>query len=289
MSSNRHSLALIGVSLLTLCGVAGAVLVNLTPIEPASASDQGVDSSGLVARSPSVGNRANTTTTTPNTVLSVAPSAPRRDAQPTPQVLTIGDSIMKGFGLPYGQAWPFLVSADNGWALTNVACNGAGVLQIGSSNDCDEDFAGVIDSVSDLHPDIIIFEGSSNDFGLDDSDLLNSSVAELATIRADFPAAQIIGLSTVWGSTDPPDQLAHVSAQVQRAVEQVGGTYLDIGQPMYGHPELMQGDDVHPNTAGQAVLASTIQAALSSVIAVERNDASIAADVEALIHAKRMQ
>ena len=42
----------------------------------------------------------------------------------------------------------------------------------------------------------------------------------------------------------------------------VGGHYLDIGQPLGGHPELMQDDDVHPTVAGQVVLAGTIQAAI---------------------------
>lgn len=41
-----------------------------------------------------------------------------------------------------------------------------------------------------------------------------------------------------------------IDAQVMQAVEQVGGIYLDIEQPLASHPELMQVDDVHPAAHG---------------------------------------
>ena len=186
-------------------------------------------------------------------------------SSPQLSVLTVGDSIMKGFGLPSGQAWPSLIAAADGWSLTNVACDGAGVLRVGSPNDCDENFAALISSEATLDPDIVIFEGSSNDFGLDNSELQAATMSELQIIRADFPSAQIVGLSTVWGYTNPPAQLAQINSQVQRAVTQVGGTYFDIGQPMAGHPELMQSSDVHPTASGQAVLAATIRTVIQPV------------------------
>lgn len=207
-------------------------------------------------------------------------------------VLTVGDSIMKGFGVQSGQAWPSLIAGDDGWSLTNVACDGAGVLRVGSVNDCDENFSALISSEATLDPDIVIFEGSSNDFGLDNSELLASTISELQTIRADFPSAQIVGLSTLWGYTDPPSQLEQINSQVQRAVTQVGGTYVDIGQPMAGHPELMQSSDVHPNASGQAVLASTIRAVIQPIehnaLVTKQIAATRQSTVEALLHQGRL-
>jgi acyl-CoA thioesterase-1 len=207
-------------------------------------------------------------------------------------VLTVGDSIMKGFGVAPGQAWPSLIANDDGWSLTNVACDGAGVLRVGSANDCDENFAALINSEAMLDPDIVIFEGSSNDFGLNNSELLASTFSELQAIRAEFPSAQIIGLSTLWGYTDPPAQLAQINSQVQRAVTQVGGTYVNVGQPMAGHPELMQSSDVHPNAAGQAVLASTIRAGIQPIehdaLVAKQIAATRQAAVDALLHQGRL-
>lgn len=197
-------------------------------------------------------------------IASAAPKPAVPSPAPAPQVLTIGDSIMKGFGLSTAEAWPALIAAKNGWNLTTLACDGAGFLAVGSADDCDDNFLGVVASAASLHPDIIIISGSSNDFGASNAALLKSTITALTRLRTEFPSAQIIGLSTIWGDTDAPGQLAQINAQVKQAVEQVGGTYLDIGQPLSGHPELMQADDVHPTDAGQLSLDAAIQSALTA-------------------------
>ena len=180
-------------------------------------------------------------------------------------VLTIGDSVMKGFGVEPGQAWPELISQQNGWSLTTLACNGAGFLAIGNPDDCDSNFPSIVEAASSLHPDLVIIEGSSNDFGMSSSSLLESTVGAVSALHAKFPRAKIVGLSTVWGDTTVPDEIAEIDSQVQQAMTQVGGTYVDLGQPLSGHPELMQSDDVHPTAAGQQVLAAAIKDALVSV------------------------
>ena len=177
-------------------------------------------------------------------------------------VLTIGDSIMKGFGLTPADAWPELISATNGWDLTTLACDGAGFLAPGNPDECGNTFVDISRSSAALHPDLIIIQGSSNDFGESNSQLLAATGTALSLLRSEFPNAEIIGLSTVWSETEPPAQLADINSQVQQAVTAVGGHYLDIGQPLGGHPELMQDDDVHPTVAGQVLLARTIQAAI---------------------------
>ena len=186
---------------------------------------------------------------------SVLPTAPLR-------VLTIGDSIMKGFGLEPGQAWPELISQQDGWSLTALACNGAGFLAIGAANDCNSNFPSIVKGASALQPDLVIIEGSSNDFGMSNSALLESTLSAVSDLQAEFPRAKIVGLSAVWGDTTVPDEIAEINSQVQQAMTQVGGTYVDLGQPLSGHPELMQGDDVHPTAAGQRVLAAAVKEAL---------------------------
>ena len=186
----------------------------------------------------------------------VAPSPSTVDH---PAVVTIGDSIMKGHGLTAAEAWPALMAGQNGWRLDNLACDGAGFLAVGDDSDCGETFAGLVAKAVALHPRTIIIEGSSNDFGESDQDLLPETVSQLAQLRAALPDAQIIGLSTVWGDTATPLQLDDVNRQVRTAVEDVGGVYLVIGQPLGGHPEWMQSDDVHPTAAGQLAIYAAVQ------------------------------
>jgi acyl-CoA thioesterase-1 len=224
-------------------------------------------------------------------VVASSESSPSSDvAIPALTVLTIGDSIMNGHGLPEGEAWPFLLAANEGWTLANAACDGVGVIASGDPGECNSTYTGVIAAAANLHPDIVIFEGSSNDFGQDNAALLTATESDLKMLRAEFPSAEIIGLSTLWGYTDPPAQLAQVNAQVQQAVTEVGGAYVDIGQPMSGHPEWMQADDVHPDAAGQAVLASTIQTAIQTEVDKVLKEQREAIDkVDALIQSGRLQ
>lgn len=193
---------------------------------------------------------------------SIPPAGSGSGAAPHPVVVTIGDSIMKGHGLKPSQAWPALMAAQHGWRLDNLACDGAGFLAVGDDADCGETFAGLVAKAAALHPRTVIIEGSSNDFGQRDDDLLPETVSQLAQLRAALPDAQIIGLSTVWGDTAVPAQLNDINTQVRDAVERVGGQYLQIGQPLSGHPEWMQHDDVHPTAAGQLAIYAAVQAAL---------------------------
>jgi acyl-CoA thioesterase-1 len=162
-----------------------------------------------------------------------------------PTVVAIGDSIMKG------------------WRLDNLACDGAGFLAVGNDSDCGEAFAGLVAKAVALHPRTVIIEGSSNDFGESNDALMPETVAQLAQLRAALPDAQIIGLSTIWGDTSVPAQLTDIDEQMRVAVTRVGGQFLQIGQPLGGHPEWMQSDDVHPTADGQLAIYASVQAAFA--------------------------
>lgn len=179
-----------------------------------------------------------------------------------PRLLAIGDSIMKGHGLSADEAWPALIAGKRGWTLDNLACDGAGFLTTGDKTDCDATFAGLIAEAVKLQPHTVIVEGSSNDFGESNEALFKETVGQLEQLHKALPKAKIIGLSTVWNETAVPAQLEHVNNQVRLAVLRVGGRYLDIGQPLFGHPEWMQSDDVHPTAAGQLAIEAAVQDAL---------------------------
>jgi lysophospholipase L1-like esterase len=48
-----------------------------------------------------------------------------------------------------------------------------------------------------------------------------------------------------------------VKAEAQRAA----ATYLDIGEPLFGHPSMMDVDGWHPNDAGHAAIAAAVEKA----------------------------
>lgn len=190
-------------------------------------------------------------------VATVAPASASAPADRS-AIVTIGDSIMAGHGLsdPGSTAWPVLLGEETATTVTNDSCSGAGFIAVGS---CGTDFAGLIDEAVAAHPHLVVIESSDNDLGEDPAALARATMTTVAAIHAALPDAQIVGLSTLWdqpGAT--PAEVSASSADLERAVDAVGGTYVDVGQPIAGRAGLLQSDSEHPTVAGQRVLASAI-------------------------------
>jgi acyl-CoA thioesterase I len=188
------------------------------------------------------------------------PSAPPPTAV-APTVLAIGDSVMKGYGVPVGQSWLDLLATQQNWSLLDRSCNGAGFIHVAPA-DCKTNLSGVIASAAPVAPQFVIVSGSANDFGTINSQLQAVTNQAFTTLRSEFPAAQIIALRVAWGDRTPPGKVAIIDAQVRTAAVAVHGQFIDFGTPLLGHPELMQADHLHPNAAGQLVLKSAIESAL---------------------------
>lgn len=173
-----------------------------------------------------------------------------------PQVIAIGDSIAFGKGVLRDEAWPALIATQHGWTLTNLAVSGSGFVKSGWNGDT---YRQQVDTALGLHPDYILIAATRND-RTEDPELVTSSADELlGELRDTFPRARIIGITTVWGADQPPATVAVVDEIVKKAVTDVGGTFLDIGYPLAGHPELVQADGIHPNAAGERIVAKTIE------------------------------
>ncbi|MDQ1136911.1 acyl-CoA thioesterase-1 [Microbacterium sp. SORGH_AS 1204] len=178
----------------------------------------------------------------------------------TEHVVTLGDSIMSGFGLSPRDAWPSLLAERARISVTNLACPGMGFVVQG---DCGTPYSGLIPAIAALQPDLLIVQSSSNDFWLDSDEISDDTVDTIETLHAAAPAARIIALSTIWND-DPevPDDTAVTSEALRDAVESVGGVYIDLGQPLAGHPDWLQPDDVHPTARGQRAIEQTVMSAL---------------------------
>lgn len=177
-------------------------------------------------------------------------------------LVTIGDSIMAGHGLADAAtgAWPVLLGTATGDHVVNDSCSGAGFIAVGS---CGNDYQGLIAEAVAADPGIVIIESSDNDNGEDPTTLATATTETVAALHAAVPTARIVGLSTLWDQPGAvPAEVEQSSDDLRTAVTAVGGTYLDIGQPIAGKDGLLQADDEHPTDAGQQVLASAILADL---------------------------
>jgi acyl-CoA thioesterase-1 len=179
-----------------------------------------------------------------------------------PTVLAVGDSVMKGYGVPAGQSWLDLLATQQSWSLVDRSCDGAGFIHVAPA-DCKTNLPSVITAAAPLAPQFVIISGSANDFGTNNLQLQGVTNQAFTALRSEFPAAHIIALRVAWGDRTPPGKVAIIDAQVRAAATAVHGQFIDFGTPLLGHPELMQADHLHPNAAGQLVLKTAIESALA--------------------------
>ncbi|WP_186317574.1 SGNH/GDSL hydrolase family protein [Curtobacterium sp. 9128] len=171
-----------------------------------------------------------------------------------PRVVTIGDSIMAGYGLSgTADAWPALLASAEHVRLTNVACSGAGFVADGQ---CGTDYDGLVAQAVAAKPSVVIVQSSDNDEGQDTTTLRQATTQTIDHLHAVLPHARLVGLSTLWDQPGAvPDEVAASSDALRSAVSAVGGTFVDVGQPIAGKAGMLQSDSEHPTAAGQRVLA----------------------------------
>jgi acyl-CoA thioesterase-1 len=202
--------------------------------------------------------KASATSTTSPIALRGPTAAPGRQV-----IAALGDSIMNGHGLQTGQDWPTLLADDRDETVYNVSCDGGGFVAVG---DCGTDFAGLIPAALQEHPDIVMVQGSDNDQAQSEAALTAATTATVLELHHEFPHARILGINTLWNQpTAPPAEIAYSSKAVENAVENVGGTYIDIGQPLAGHSDLVQSDNEHPTAKGQKVLLADVESACDAI------------------------
>jgi len=197
-----------------------------------------------------------------------ATATPLQTANYVPAVGFLGDSYTAGDGASdRAVRWTSLLSTKRGWVETIAGFGGtgygtAGRLAGGQPYDARVDL--VTATVADAAKPILIVSGGRNDITehTPAADLAAGITKTYTDLRKAAPKAKIIALSPLWDDDEAPASLDAIGIQVKAAVEKVGGQYIDLGQPLAGHPELIGDDGVHPNDAGYKFLADKINAAL---------------------------
>ncbi|MFE4834865.1 SGNH/GDSL hydrolase family protein [Arthrobacter sp. NPDC056691] len=185
-------------------------------------------------------------------------------AAPAQKVVFLGDSYTFGSGASSMQLrWSSIVARNLSWGEINIGVGDTGYSNPGTNaggTTYDERVAKVVAS----KPAIVVVSGGRYDVVQRDAQVLVNAVATtFKDIRRALPKARIVALSPVWDASAPPAELAAVAEDVRSAVGSVGGTYIDVGQPLMQHPEAISADGVHPNDAGHKLLADATVKALT--------------------------
>lgn len=233
MKLGGSALKLVGLVVLAVLAVGVAVFAITRPVAPPPVSDQ-------------VSNY----------------TAPVETAAPVVQVAVIGDSYAVGTGAgdPL-QGWVKKLGRNQTWNVTNVARGGTGYTKTVTTDAVKAcglaycpSYPEMISEAAAANPSLVIVSGGRNDSKVPDEEEAEAIQSFYDRLRASLPAAKIVALNPWWDSTPAPASIGTIAATVKAAVESVGGTYIDTGQPLAAHPELVAADGIHPNPAGHAAI-----------------------------------
>ena len=159
------------------------------------------------------------------------------------KVVAVGDSIGIGFGGV--AAWPDLVRAKTGYEVINYSRGGRHAAFSGGT----VRFA--IDREQPSHVIIMLGTNDSNRGNID---------AAANTMRQIVDYARSVGVIVIVGTVPPRNSR---SRQLSRSYRALGVTIADIEAAFGSGAGLFQADGIHPNNAGEDVIANTFVDALN--------------------------
>lgn len=177
-----------------------------------------------------------------------------------PVVVFLGDSYAEGVGASsIGKRWTTLGSAAMGWSEINASASGMGYTT--TYQGLPTNYSTRVDVVAAAKPDIVVVSGGRNDY--QSADITAAAVSLFEKVRAAAPDARLVVISPIWDSTPVPGGFVSVTDEVRRAADTAGAEYIDVGQPLGGHPDMIEPDGLHPNDLGHRAIASAVVQHLS--------------------------
>jgi acyl-CoA thioesterase-1 len=177
-----------------------------------------------------------------------------------PRVLFIGTSLTAGLGLQPEQAYPALVQRKADSAGTPIVAINAGV-----SGETSAGALNRIDWVLREPADIVVVETGANDAlrALPVSEARDNISRILDRIKALKPAARVFLVQMEAPPNLGPRYTAAFHAMYGELAREKGVTLMPfLLNGVAGNAKLNQGDGLHPNVAGEKIVAANVWAAL---------------------------
>jgi acyl-CoA thioesterase-1 len=173
----------------------------------------------------------------------------------TPRLIVCyGDSITAGYGLELGQSFPAALQRD-----LDAARIPAKVVNRGTSGATTKDAVAGIQSMLNLHPDVVIVEFGGND-GLRGLPL-ETTRRNLDQVLSTLEAAHVRVLLA--GITLPPNYGAEYIAEFLKIFRTLAAKHHTAFVPMLYKdlvhvPGTIQPDGIHPTAKGAGIIAKTL-------------------------------
>ncbi|WOP17570.1 SGNH/GDSL hydrolase family protein [Raineyella sp. LH-20] len=190
------------------------------------------------------------------------PAPTASSAATRPRAVFLGDAYTTGTGSD-GTRWTTLVAERMGWDEVNLGHDGTGYVT-SVTGDLAKKYCGLdrcpsygetVDDVVAAKPDIVVVSGGR----VDGTRKVSSAAAALfADLSSKVPAARVIVVAPFFDDDPVPAWLTAQASALEAAAAEAGVDYIDAGQPLTGHSELLSGDGVRPNAQGHGALADAV-------------------------------
>ncbi|MET3450578.1 SGNH/GDSL hydrolase family protein [Curtobacterium sp. 1544] len=226
-----------------------------------------VGTAGLLVMLPAVSNACQVA---PDTAL--VPADRVRDAiAPGSDVLIVGDSYTKGSGSTRSEhGWAQDIVTDLGWDATIDGLGGTGYVNTGTYGSSRVTFSARIAAHRDLDPELVLVQGSQNDWLVGTDQLRTTVESTLREAERQWPDAVIVAIGP-----SAPQPRAEVTGGISSAVaagaKAAGVTYIDPLERQWfttmNSPGFAASDGQHLNDVGYQYLADKVADALDDLAA----------------------
>jgi len=190
----------------------------------------------------------------------------KRDLSNVITIVALGDSLTAGYGLSRKQAWPALVAEK-----MRAAGYEFEVVNAGSSGDTSAGGLRRLPEILRAHHkvDIFVLELGINDAfrGVPIDQIRSNLQAIIDQVRARQPEASIVIAGMQLPNVSSEDYVGAFGGIFRAVAEKNRATLIPFFlEGVGGDPELNQWDRVHPNAAGQRVLAENVWRVLEPLV-----------------------
>jgi acyl-CoA thioesterase-1 len=189
----------------------------------------------------------------------------RPDASKVITIVALGDSLTAGFGLSRRQAYPALIGEK-----MRAAGYEFEIVNAGSSGDTTAGGLRRLPAILRAHKkiDVFILELGINDAfrGVPIDQIRSNLQAIIDQVRARYPSAAVVIAGMQLPDYSSDDYVGAFGGIFGVLAEKNHATLIPyLLEGVGGNPELNQWDRVHPNAAGQRVLAENVWRALEPI------------------------
>lgn len=175
----------------------------------------------------------------------------------------VGDDYTHGLGSSGGSTTlPAQVATALQVHEKSFYTDNGGYAQAGTTG---QTYADLVSAVIAAHPDVVVVTGGRNDRADDPSTLTSRAAALFTALHQGLPSAVLVAVAPWWGDSAQPAALQGVATAVQQGITAVAGTYLNLPDPLYGHPSWMA-DAADPNDQGYHAIAESLEPKLAALL-----------------------